>query len=287
MGTVQEFIRGLPRWRVTLGSLLLVVLLGLVDYVTGSELGFSIFYLVPISLATLAAGRTLGLSVSCVSAAVWLVADLTGGAVYSHWLIPFWNASVRLGYFTLHSFLLASLLGKIEMEKTLARIDPLTGAANWRFFEELAAREIQRSLRSKKSMTVAYLDLDNFKADNDSLGHAAGDELLRTVVKTIRKQIRPADLFARMGGDEFVILFPETGFPEANHVLLRIRDVVLSGMMENGWRIGLSIGATTFASMPSTVEAMVKRADELMYLVKREGKNTIKHEQWPEMSTVT
>jgi diguanylate cyclase (GGDEF)-like protein len=286
MGTVQEFMRRFPRWQVTLGSFLLVALLGVADYVTGSELGFSIFYLVPISLAILAAGRTLGLVVSCVSAAVWLVADVTGGAVYSQWLIPFWNASVRLGYFTLHSFLLASLLDKIEEEKTLARIDPLTGAANWRFFEEFAAREIQRSHRSKKPMTVAYFDLDNFKAVNDTLGHAAGDELLRTLARTIRNQIRPTDLFARMGGDEFVILFPETGFPEANHVLQRIRDVVLSGMMENGWRIGLSIGATTFASMPSTVEAMVKRSDELMYLVKRDGKNTIKHEQWPDLSTV-
>jgi hypothetical protein len=116
----------------TIVSLALVAFLGFTDYVTGEELAFSIFYLVPISIACLLARPLVGVLVSFVSAATWLWADLAAGHVYSRWLIPYWNAATRLGYFLLHTLMLGLLLAFIRGARDLALKDALTGAANWR-----------------------------------------------------------------------------------------------------------------------------------------------------------
>ena len=91
-----------------------------------------------------------------------------------------------------------------------SRSDPLTGVANSRVFLELLKREIARARRYKRPLTLAYLDLDNFKSVNDILGHAMGDKVLQTVVSTVNANIRVTDVVGRLGGDEFVLLLPET-----------------------------------------------------------------------------
>ena len=95
-------------------------------------------------------------------------------------------------------------------------IGSITGAANWRYFEEYAQKEIVRERRSKRPLTLAYFDLDNFKQINDSFGHDVGDDLLKMVAKIIQSQLRPSDMLSRVGGDEFAILLSETGYDGAN-----------------------------------------------------------------------
>jgi diguanylate cyclase (GGDEF)-like protein len=163
----------------------------------------------------------------------------------------------------------------------MALRDPLTNAANWRFFEDFANREIQRDRRNKRSITIVYFDLDNFKTVNDTLGHDVGDDLLRTVSEITQSSLRPSDMLARVGGDEFALLLPSTDFSGAEAVLRRVRENVLNEMNSHGWPVTMSMGAVTFSTLPSTVGPMLKRADEVMYSVKRSGKNNLIHEQWP------
>jgi diguanylate cyclase (GGDEF)-like protein len=124
--------------------------------------------------------------------------------------------------------------------------DPLTGAANWRLFEEYSNREILRARRSNKPVTLAYVDLDNFEAVNDMLGHDVGDELLQKMCQILFKQARPGDMLARLGGDEFALLMPETDLQGAQVVIKRLNDHICNLMKARQWQVTLSIGVVTF-----------------------------------------
>lgn len=278
--TLQEFGAKHKVFGIIL-SLMLVAFIGVTDYLTGRELSFSIFYLIPVSVATLLIGRSGGIILSVSSAAIWLVADLSAHSQYSNILIPFWNATVRLGYFLIHMFLLSYLQRVIGDQRLKSLTDPLTGAANWRFFEQYAQKELEREKRNKKPLTLVYFDIDNFKKVNDSFGHDVGDELLKLVAELIQNHLRQSDLLARVGGDEFVILLSDTNFEKSSLLLDRVKSVVMGEMQSHQWPVSLSIGAVTYLSLPASLNAMIKKADALMYSIKHSGKNDIKHIVWP------
>lgn len=164
-----------------------------------------------------------------------------------------------------------------EHEKELARVDPLTGAANQRSFYELAQREIERSRRYKYSFSIAYFDLDNFKEINDQFGHKVGDEILCEVVKYATGRLRKTDLFARLGGDEFAFLLVETGPELAQTIISKFQEEVLLRIQENGSPVTFSIGVLTCIDASLTLEEILKMVDDLMYSVKREGKASVKY----------
>jgi len=163
----------------------------------------------------------------------------------------------------------------LEREKDDARMDFLTKIANRRAFYEVALTESNRARRYGRSLTLIYIDLDNFKQVNDRCGHDVGDELLVEVAATVRSNVRSTDTVARLGGDEFAILLPETDQEAAMTVTSKLRDVLLESMRVKNWPVTFSIGVASFAVPPETVEEMVKRADAIMYSVKLQGKNSI------------
>jgi diguanylate cyclase (GGDEF)-like protein len=256
-------------------SLLLTAVVAAVDLATGAELAFSIFYLGPVAFATARAGLPAGLIAAVVSAGAWLGADHLAGARYSAGWIPYWNAAVRLGFFTSVSVLYGRLHRAHERERAAASTDGLTGVLNTRGFFQAAEAELIRQRRFGRPLTLAYVDLDNFKTVNDQHGHRAGDELLRRVATILRRQIRATDAVARLGGDEFAVLLSETGAEAATVAIEKLRTSLLAAMQTEGWPVTFSFGLATFVAPQESVDAMVGRADDLMYQGKRGDKNRV------------
>jgi hypothetical protein len=118
---IVTFLRRQNRTAITTAGLVVVVILGVIDFVTGSEISFSIFYLAPITLVTWLAGRRLGLAIASISALVWLGADIAGGHIFKYPLIPFWNALMRFGFFIIVVTILSRLQRSYEEQMRIAR----------------------------------------------------------------------------------------------------------------------------------------------------------------------
>ena len=255
----------------------LIGAIGILDFLTGYEFAFSLFYLIPISLITWLTGRRLGIVASIVSTVVWIISDVAAENPYSHPVIYGWNTLMGLGFFVIVTLLLSTLRSALEHEKELSRTDYLTGAMNSRVFYDSLQKEINRSQRYKNPLTIAYIDLDNFKTVNDELGHATGDQVLSFVVNQVRKHLRKTDVVARLGGDEFALLLPETKQESAQVVLSKLQRDILAGMQQNNWPVTLSIGVLTCIDAPHSTDETIRIVDDLMYSVKRGSKNGIKY----------
>jgi diguanylate cyclase (GGDEF)-like protein len=261
-------------WLIT-GFMLLCVV-GILDYLTGYEFSFSLFYLFPIALFTWFISYKLGIISAFVSAAIWLAVDVLAGAVYSNPAFYYWNAAVCLVFFLLTAFFLES--GKaLQRQKALARTDYVTGGVNSRFFHALLQREIDRSVRHHYPFTIAYMDIDNFKTINDRFGHERGDQVLSAVVNNLQKNLRKMDVVARLGGDEFAILLPEAGPDAAKLVISKVHGRLLKEMQKKNWSVTFSIGVLTFIGLSYSADEVINMADKAMYAVKNNGKNNISY----------
>jgi diguanylate cyclase (GGDEF)-like protein len=152
----------------------------------------------------------------------------------------------------------------LENEKSLSRSDYLTGLANRRAFEELFAMECKRSQRYKRPITL-----------NDGRGHQTGDEVLIAVAASLRTNLRATDCVARLGGDEFAILLPETDEEAALIIMKKLEAVLQRLRSSKDWPIGFSFGVVTFPAPLESLEAMLERADKLMYEAKHGGKSAM------------
>ena len=254
--------------------------IGVLDSLTGYELSLSLFYLIPISLVTWRIGRRLGIVISVASSILGLFADVTQGKSYSQPAFYAWNTLLTFGFFAIVVLLLSELRRALEHETELARTDSLTGAVNSRSFSQLLQMEINRFKRYEHPFTVAYFDLDNFKTVNDQFGHAIGDQVLRAVADEARKHLRKTDVIARVGGDEFALLLPETDYESAQVVLSKIQRDMLEKMQQSHWPVTFSIGVLTCVDSPRGTDEAIRLADSLMYSIKHGGKNGIKYSNY-------
>lgn len=258
-------------------TIIIIIPLGLIDYLTGPDYSLSLLYLIPVLLAAWFIGKWAGVTISVLSAIAWLIAELMGKRRFEDTAAIYWNDLMELGFFLVSAYLVSALKSALEMEKASSRTDHLTGIPNRRHFYELANHEISREGRYGHAFTIVYLDLDNFKTVNDTQGHSAGDRLLRLVSITLKDNIRSSDTVARLGGDEFALLLPETGADSARAMIGKLREVLFH-KVQSQWPITFSIGMVTYRIPPSSVDEMVKKADVLMYEVKTSGKDRVKHE---------
>lgn len=263
-------------WPVTLLWLLLCVVLvagiGLVDFLTGDEMAFSVFYLVPVAICAWRYGIRWGLVLSLFCAIIWGAIDHVTAASHRHPGIAVWNAGIGMVSNSVVALLLDRLHCALRRERMRSRTDALTGLGNWRYFRDAAQMELKRAQRAQSPLTLAYVDLDDFKKINDTYGHTTGDDALCFVADVFRRALRTTDIYARVGGDEFLMLLPDTDEASAREVLTRLQALFEAPVLPGGKLLRFSIGAVAFQTPWLPLETMVQIADNFMYTVKRTGK---------------
>jgi diguanylate cyclase (GGDEF)-like protein len=164
--------------------------------------------------------------------------------------------------------------------REMAYSDELTGLYNHRFFQETMEKELERTLRYERGLSLLFFDIDNFKEINDTYGHLAGDRVLQSIAQRIKQCMRTSDYVVRYGGDEFAVIMPETNKKGLEVFAERIRrgiEDLLVGVDGKVIRVTTSIGAAVFAGGKSAIDkaAMFEAADKAIYLAKGAGRNTI------------
>ena len=256
-------------------AMLAIGVVGVLDTLTGAHLLFADFYMIVVALAAWHLGRPRAFFLAVLSTGVVAFSDGLVGKTDPHWLVTVWNLSAQLLVFALVAELIVRIHTLLEHEKCMARSDLLTRLANRRWFDEATAVELERLRRYGRPFTVALMDLDRFKEINDTQGHKTGDRVLRAVGDVLRAQVRKTDLPARIGGDEFAVLFSETDERGARQMVPEIHRRLARAMKEQNWPVTASIGAVTFHRAPKAPEQVLVEADKRMYQVKNAGRNGV------------
>jgi diguanylate cyclase (GGDEF)-like protein len=173
--------------------------------------------------------------------------------------------------------LINSLEEKLNRLKRQAFSDTLTGLGNRRWLAEVVSSEIARSRREQKPLSVIVLDIDHFKRINDDFGHDTGDEVLVAIAETAKRVLRPYDLVARLGGEEFCAFLPGTNLKEAVQIAERLREAIATLEIETlrGRRITASFGVHEANILREHFKDMLRIADEYLYQAKGDGRNRV------------
>jgi diguanylate cyclase len=164
--------------------------------------------------------------------------------------------------------------------RRLANTDALTALANRRQCEEQLASELRRAERYSRVFSVLMIDIDGFKELNDRFGHLAGDDVLVDMARRIERMVRASDLIARWGGEEFLLLAPETGLEDARRLAEMTRHHIDTNVLAERHHVTISVGVASYRG-GDTVQSVVARADAALYLAKRGGRNQVKVEIVP------
>jgi diguanylate cyclase (GGDEF)-like protein len=258
---------------LSIAILIGMLLVGIVDYLSGTEIRVFPLYFLPLLPAAWVFGRTGAVGASLVATVVWAASLYLAGRHYSHGYIWIVNMVTQGTTFLVVSLLIAWLHESLQHERVLSSTDTLTGLANRRSFYEQAGGALALCHRNSNPVSLAYIDLDNFKQVNDAYGHGSGDTVLCTVGEILSACLRASDVSGRVGGDEFVVMLPDTNAEHARTVLEKIRIRLAQTPELQASSMTVSIGAVCYAKAPADISVMIKAADELMYSVKSSGKN--------------
>lgn len=257
-------------------SIAVVIFVSLMSYYTG-DFSLEVAYALVILLSSWYAGRWCGMAVTFFSGT---------GIVLSYYFfnaqnvaIHYVNIGLEILVLTTISLLTASLRNHHLKAEYMASYDSLTGVSNRNSFFLLARQVLHEASRYNRPFCLAFFDLDNFKQVNDRKGHLEGDKALKSVAHVMRSNLRQSDIVARFGGDEFVVLLPETDHAVAESVLRKLQSNLLDAMRENNWPITFSIGAVTCKNIHFTIDELLHLADGYLYSVKSLSKNDLRIEK--------
>jgi diguanylate cyclase (GGDEF)-like protein len=278
-----NFYKHESRWKVALETWAMIAFITWVCLYTGGLASPLLnTYLLPVIASALTLGRLttlieVALIAACqvfiggsFSAANLLSLSFLGSfaaqiapVILVAYIVTMFSADIRYG---------------LSKAKLLSETDDLTGLPNMRGFSIAANRLFGQALRYNRAATVMMIDSDNLKTVNDTHGHDAGNRLLRQLTRLAQAELRYTDVLARYGGDEFIVLLPETPSKGALEVAERIRDAVAGTPLElDGTRIAItvSIGVASYPQDGGRLDAVVARADRAMYQAKQSGRNRV------------
>jgi diguanylate cyclase (GGDEF)-like protein len=278
-----NFYKRETRWKVAIETWAMIGFITWVCLYTG-ELASPLLntYLLPVITAALTLGKiTTLVEVALIAACqVYLGGNFSAEKLMSLAFLGGFAAQVApvllVAYIV--TMFSADIRYGLSKAKLLSETDELTGLLNMRGFSIAANRLFGQALRYGRAASVLMIDSDNLKAVNDTYGHEAGNRLLRQLTRLVQAELRYTDVLARYGGDEFIVLLPETPPKGALEVANRIRDAVASVPLDiDGKRVSssVSVGLAAHPADGSTLDAVVARADRAMYQAKKAGRNRV------------
>lgn len=268
--------RGPHRWRRVahmVAIALLLVSVAWLDLLSGPQVHLFVFYLMPILLVTSAFGQASGIAMSviCVACNLLIARQLNPAFGFPEVV----TAAARL----VMSVLVVIGWGRLwAMGRALAELsmtDPLTGLQNRRAGVLRGEAELARMRRSGECLSLMYVDLDNFKSVNDSHGHKGGDRVLRATAQALCEFLRRSDLAVRIGGDEFAVILPATDSAGGRRIGEEARRRLGLLYINEGVAVTASVGVATFHQAPGSFEEVLHFSDQLMYQMKRSGKDGV------------
>lgn len=280
--------RHAPRWRRLTGDGALVacvLLLGWCDAFAAGKIRLTALLLVPIMLLTWRRGAGIGYCAVILALGLRVWADAALAPPGSDLAYFEFDAVGRFVAFFVIVAILAHLRSAHLRLQELAIRDALTGLYNRSGLSEIMRVEMDRAIREGCPLALLFIDCDNFKTVNDTLGHAAGDQALQRIASVLLATIRASDIASRLGGDEFVVVASGIAKPELLLFAEKMRASLRAAMESGGWNVTFSIGAVTFDRFPASVGEAIGVADSLMYQVKQAGKSGIRIASWPASPT--
>lgn len=259
------------------GAIVLAVLIAVVDAAIKVDFRLAIAEFIPIAWAAERVSVTAGIAIAVAVVGWWLSQDIA--AQYP--LTPLWaivgTCLLRLAVFAFLAVKVAQKEAAISKIGALARLDALTELGNRRLLEATFQAELDRLSGAPAPLSLLYLDIDNLKTANDSAGHWLGDRLLKALAQILLKKARSTDYAARIGGDEFVLILPQTDAEAAQGVARRIEAqfaIAVDRARAGALGVGLSVGIASWAvgHPPLSLRQALQAGDRAMYSVKRQHK---------------
>ncbi len=280
MKTIFSILEKRTPKTITKLSFVLILILGVMQFLFRETVTIAPLYIFPILFSSWYGSKITGILSAFLSTLVFVVIETTYNRV-----LPTFNELLLLSAPYLTAYLLLAILiinfrDVHRIEVYAADTDNLTGLHSARSFYVELANELLRSKRYDHVFSLAYLDVDNFKSINDSLGHREGDKLLKEVANCLVSSLRGTDVIARLGGDEYACLLHETNQQKAKSAFLKTVDLLNKRMVKNKWDVSFSIGVMTFENIPEDIKEAIDLADKLMYSVKNDNKDNIAYQAY-------